>query len=237
MRLDGRAAMAAALLLAAALAGCGQGGRQEAMRSVGQLGLQELRRSLGMEAEGPRAEPATMTRAEIEAFPAALIAASIDGAPPAYFHAAADNGGYVAYQGTGAQTLTFRGAALTATHGLTEDRAGYRSDPARDPLIAPRPPQDWPDRVVRALRFRDSAGKPFSRVFRCAPRVVGPATVTIAGLDFPLIEIEEPCRSPRHAFVNRYWAEAETGRVWKSEQWIGPLRGALTIEVLKPYAG
>jgi hypothetical protein len=47
--------------------------------------------------------------------------------------------------------------------------------------------------------------------------------------------VEERCGGGAR-FVNRYWADAETGAVWRSEQWVGMDGRPMTIEVISPPA-
>jgi hypothetical protein len=47
--------------------------------------------------------------------------------------------------------------------------------------------------------------------------------------------VEERCGGGAR-FVNRYWADAETGAVWRSEQWVGTDGRPMTIEVISPPA-
>lgn len=226
-----RAALGVLALLAA---GCGDGANVGLYGRIAGLGLDQGRSLLGAQTEAP--PPERMTRAQIEAFPAALIGLFIDGTGPIYAYAYAANDGWITYvTASRAQTVTLRGAAVTATHGLTEDLAGYRSDEGADPLISPRPPSRWPSRLVRVLRFRDRNGEAFSRTFLCEPRAAGEEVITLAERGIAVTRIDERCASPSHGFVNRYWVSGADGFVWRSEQWIGPLRGMLTVEILKPY--
>ena len=47
--------------------------------------------------------------------------------------------------------------------------------------------------------------------------------------------VEERCGGGAR-FVNRYWADPETGAVWRSEQWVGADGRPVTIEVVSPPA-
>jgi len=46
---------------------------------------------------------------------------------------------------------------------------------------------------------------------------------------------EESCGGGAR-FLNRYWADGETGAVWRSEQWVGMDGRPMTIEVISPPA-
>ncbi|MDF2235530.1 YjbF family lipoprotein [Albimonas sp. CAU 1670] len=220
----------------ALLAGCGaQGSTTELMRRLGETALSSLAGTVGL-GETPE-PPRQLTRAEINQINGALIGASSNGSPMAYFLAyAAKPDGKVTYFNPTRQSLTFDGAALLSGHGLGDQRTGYRSDPDEDFLVTQRPVREWPGQVTRVMRFLDGVGRPFARTFLCAPRAIGPTELVIAEVTFDVIEVEETCRSPYLTIVNRYWADEETGFVWKSVQWFGPERGSLEISVLTPFA-
>ena len=51
----------------------------------------------------------------------------------------------------------------------------------------------------------------------------------------PALLLTERCRGNGESFVNRFWADPETGGIYRSEQWIGP-QGPLWVEVVNPPA-
>jgi len=228
------AALAAGAML---LAGCGpQGSSTELLSRLGETAADALGDSLGLGGE-PAAPPAPLTRAQINAIEGALLGVRVDDSPMAYFIAvAAKPDGTVTYYNPTKQSLTFKGGALLSGHALGDQRIGYRSDPQEDFLAAQRPVREWPGQVTRVMRFLDGVGEPFARTFLCAPRAIGPTQIEIAEVTFEVIEVEETCRSPYRTIANRYWADEETGFVWKSVQWFGPERGSLEISILTPFA-
>ncbi|SFI49423.1 YjbF family lipoprotein [Albimonas pacifica] len=236
-RVRRRLRLAAALLAGAGvLAACGgEGSSTELLRRLGSTALGSIGDQLGTtdEAEPPR----VLSRAEINAIEGALIGVQVEGAPMAYFLAfAAKPDGPVTYFNLARQSLAFDGAALLSGHALGDQRIGYRSDPSEDFLVAQRPVREWPGQVTRVMRFLDGVGRPFARTFVCAPRPIGPTQIPLAEVTFDVIEVEETCRSPYRTIVHRYWAEEETGFVWRSVQWFGPERGYLEISVLTPFS-
>ena len=233
-----RLSLAAALLAGAGvLAACGgQGSSTELLRRMGETAYASLSDSIGLGEESAE-PPRVLTRAEINAIEGALIGVRVEGAPMAYFIAfAAKPDGTVTYFNPTRQSLAFDGAALLSGHALGDQRTGYRSDPSEDFLVARRPVREWPAQVTRVMRFLDGLGRPFARTFLCAPRPIGPTQISIAEVTFDVIEVEETCRSPYRTVIHRYWAEEDTGFVWRSVQWYGPERGYLEISVLTPFA-
>ena len=233
LRLAARGALLAGLTL---LAACGrEGSDQETLRRLSLTLVDQLRLVTGTQEEGE--PPRQLSRAEINDIDSALIGIAPPGEPLAYFVAfAAKPDGKVTYLNPSMQSVTLQGSAVHGVHSLGDQRIGYRADLAEDFLSAPRPVREWPAQVTRVIRFLDGVGRPFSRTFVCAPRPIGPTQLTLADVDFELIEVEETCRSPYRSFTNRYWADEETGFVWKSLQWIGPNRGSLEVTILTPFA-
>lgn len=187
-------------------------------------------------AEPEAAEPAgkaTLTRAQIDALGAALIQVNLDGdAHWPVLGAVAQNGDYVTYASRARQTVTLRESQVTATRGYGTDLVSATSS-AGDPLAVPTPPGSWPAGVMREYRF---GGGPEGRLERydCAFVRAGAATIEIAGTPFDVVGFAENCSGPAGTFQNLHAADATTGRVWQTRQWIGPDVPALTVEVLEP---
>ncbi|MEM1314586.1 MAG: YjbF family lipoprotein, partial [Pseudomonadota bacterium] len=171
---------------------------------------------------GAAEPPPEITRAALDEIRFATILIGRPGteARGALF-AGAVNDGYVTYVNAQRQSVTLRGGQVTATHGLFGDLAGYRSDPEVDPVVSPRPPEAWPDEVVRVYRDRDDLGNVFSRALICRPTVVGPERIEIVERVYDLVRIDEPCAGPSRRIENRYWVDPATGFVWRSRQWAG----------------
>lgn len=64
----------------------------------------------------------------------------------------------------------------------------------------------------------------------------GKKTISILGTDLKVIEVREDCRCDvlDWTFQNVYWADLDSGFVWRSIQTIHPNLDALTVEVLRP---
>ncbi len=222
-----------ALALCVLVAGCSGGERRsDTLAKSGAVLSDAVSGALGTDEP---AEPMILTREQINQVPAAVISASRTESDLAYFAAYSVNNGRVTYYNASRQSLTLHGAALSSTGGLGVDLAGYRSDPEEDPLVRNRPLHEWPSRVTRVYRHHPELGAAFSRTFLCFPRAIGPETRILGELEFALVKVEEPCRSPSHSFVNEYWVDPAGGYVWRSRQWAGPDVGLLTLEVLRPF--
>jgi len=88
--------------------------------------------------------------------------------------------------------------------------------------------------VQRSYDWR--AGYRFGVPVHGALQRKGVEQVDILGTPHTLVRYEEELRGPGVRARNEYWAEADTGFIWKSRQMIAPGQ-ALEIIVLKPYRG
>ena len=141
-------------------------------------------------------------------------------------------------QGTGEQrmwrsddgtVIATDGARVVATAGTQTSLAATRFD-SPDPLDDVTALAERPAAARRLVDIvpasRDPGRMRFGVALECRLR----AERVPEGLF-----VEERCgRGAR--FVNRYWADPETGAVWRSEQWVGTDGRPVTIEVVSPPA-
>ena len=163
-----------------------------------------------------------LAREAVEASGVAMIRASLVGEDvTSVLRAASDNGGYVTYASRINQTLTLRGSLITASRGLGHDLLSVEPD-ARDPLVVATPLEEWPESIGRVYRFPDFS--PEGRAVAVTCRYVPEQEMEISILGDPYVgrQVREICAGPDAAFENLVFAEAETGFVWLSRQWLGP---------------
>lgn len=124
------------------------------------------------------------------------------------------------------------GARVVATAGLTEALVGSRFE-GDDPLLEPRLLLDRPRGVRRQLdlatRGREPGGLRFGLVVQCRLRGA------LLAEDRTTLLVEERCAGAEvGSFTNRFWLEAASGAVLRSEQWIGPGLPLLRVEEISP---
>ncbi len=221
-----------AALLALALAGCANGEFNpivvEAVQAVVPGGDDAP--------DAPAGQP--VTRAAITRMDTATIRARLLNDPaPSILFAASENGGYVTYATTLRQTLTLRGSWITGTRGLGWDLMSASST-GPDPLITPIPPSRWPARVRRTYEF-SGADAPQGRViqFDCRFEAGEPQEIVILEVRHRGIAMTEICESETLAFEALHLADAQTGFVWRSLQWLGPQQGLIDLEIVLPFTG
>lgn len=129
---------------------------------------------------------------------------------------------------SGGLVVATDGARVVATSGLSEMVAATRFE-GPDPLSAPLALAQGPARsrrVVDLMRLgREPDGMRFGLILDCALR--------IAEGDAEALLLEEECSGDAR-FTNRFWADPQTGAVFRSEQWIGRRLPSLVVEVVSP---
>ncbi len=222
------ASQAAALALGLALAACS---------SAGPGVLQRLGETL-VEEVGPREAPARreLTRAELNEIPYATIAVSRADSPRAFLVPLADNAGYLDYRDSSGRSVRMLGGAVVGSEGLVYDLEALRLD-QRDPVAHPTPLAAWPAHLHREYQYRVHETGDYGITLACTYQPVARETIEIVEISYDLMRVSETCTNQRRQVTNTYWVEEDTGFIWKSEQWLGPELGHLTVEIIRPYGG
>lgn len=187
----------------------------------------------GKPVKAPQAKP--VTRAEIDKADIAVIEARLGNASTLLF-AASNNGGYITYASSLRQTLTLRGSQITASRGLGWDLLSAKSSQP-DPLMQAMPVRQWPASVTRSYEFPRDHPEGRNEVFDCRFAWGGAREIVILQQRHRVIEVTETCTGSNGSFQNQHLADAATGFVWQSRQWLGPKQGMIDISVVLPYTG
>ncbi len=220
-----------AFILAAFLAGCTSGAKDQP--SVAKAVWERIKATREDAPEEPSGK-ATPTRQQITEFNVAMIQMNLDGEDiypimlPTH-----QNAPYVVYGNKFRQSLTLRESQITGTRGFGTDLISATSSD-NDPLKVLTPPNAWPDGVTREYRF--AGGGPTGRIeqYNCTFAKGGAAQISLAGTPFDVIGIAEVCKGEAGQFQNLYAADAKTGRVWQSQQYVGPTMPAINLDILEP---
>ena len=146
------------------------------------------------------------------------------------------HGGYVTFISQFAQSVTLRGSFVTASRGMGADLLSASSS-AGDPLVQATPVADWPAEVTRQYSFPGQGPRGTVMTFTCTPRVGAELQYEIVEVIHDLVTVTETCRNTAMEFENTHYADVQTGFVWRSRQWLGPVQGWLDLEVIEPYTG
>ena len=180
--------------------------------------------------------PPVFTRAQLNAVPFATIAVKDPEGNRAFVVPLADNGGYLVYQDALRRGIIMFGGLVTATQGLPFNLGAVRHA-QDDPIAKQRPVAEWPGFVFRNYQFIGRGGaRDFQITTSCTYQVIAREQIEIIELFFDTVRIAETCTNSARSFTNTYWADPETGFIWRSEQWIGPRQDQLNIEIIRPYS-
>jgi hypothetical protein len=222
-------AVGLAVAMAAGLGACSSTGDS----SIGKIGALTKASIFGAP---ERERPPELTRAQLDEIPSATIALAFGDGPRTFLVPLADNGGYLNYLGSGGQGLVIFGGAVTGTQALGQDLEAVRHQPD-DPVAHPTPVAGWPRQVYRDYQFAQRDGADYSITLSCEFERLVSETIEIIEVNFDVVRISEVCTNARRQVTNTYWVEADTGFIWKSEQWLGPNILQPTIEIIRPYSG
>ncbi|MEM7211196.1 MAG: YjbF family lipoprotein [Pseudomonadota bacterium] len=225
---------AGALLLFGALAGCSSKGDTTGER-LGPLLQNTLLGGPIFSDPEPAPKPRVFTRAELNEIPFATVAVRDDKDNRVFVVPLADNGGYVVYQDAGRRGFAMRGGLIVSTQGLNYNLAAVRHA-IEDPIATPTPVANWPKSVYRSYQFRLRSEKDFAITTSCSYGAGVPERIEIIELFFNTLRIEETCSNTVRSFQNVYWADPNTGFIWRSEQWVGPKNDPFKTEIIRPYS-
>lgn len=232
-----RRAVACATLGLLLLGGCGSdptGAGPLLKSAVGEL--------TGAEKAAPQAGPPPgsaprLTRAQVEAASTPMIRIRLeDENAVSLMTAQARNGPYTTYLSKFTQSLTLQGTLVTASRGMGYDLLAVDAR-SSDPLVTPRPLEQWPARVQRVYRFPGNGPRGQSLLVTCGYRPGEAFSLEIVGVSYSGRQVDEVCVGESVSFVNDLFVEDGTGFVWRSFQWLGPQQGRIDVEVLAPDRG
>ncbi len=227
MRRIASSSLLAALLMA--LAGCGSGGFNPVMqRALNDIHIFDRDKD---KAAAPQQQ---LTRAAVEKSGAALIRGRLlNEQGRTVLIATTRNGPYITYLSPLGQSITLKGTQISGTRGLGFDLLSARSG-QDDPLAKATPPARWPTRIWREYQFPgDGPGGTVLR-FNCTIERGDANRIEIVEQVHEGIEFSETCTDGTTSFENLHLADARTGFVWRSIQWLGPDQGPIDIEVVEP---
>lgn len=163
-----------------------------------------------------------------EAIPYASLGFRIGSAPEQILVLATDSASDRLWTSAAHVAITTRNGLIVRTAGLQFNLSGYGGGGGKFPLQAASGARSW------LADFAD-IGK-FGVQITCSDKPVSHETIEILGKSIEATQIAEACVSSQldWSFVNRYWVNSATGRVWRSIQFVHPNLGPIEIEILRP---
>ena len=181
-----------------------------------------------------RSPPKAITRQDIERANVAAIWTRLYSDPaPTLMYAASSNRGQVTYASSFQQQVTLRGSSIRATRGLGWDLLSSWTDGA-DPVAQPVPPAEWPARITRHYELPADSAQGEILNFTCSFEAGDVSEIVILERRYRGVEISEYCSGPEGEFENLHFADADSGFVWRSLQWVGPDMDLVDLQILEP---
>lgn len=187
----------------------------------------------------PKAPPVPLTRAALTRADVAAIQVRLVDDPSraqTLLFAASDNGGYVTFSSALRQNFTLRGSWITGTRGIGWDLLSAASS-RPDPLVTPMPVGSWPRQVERTYEFSAFAPQGRIETFTCTYEFGERQEIVIVEDRHVGVVVSETCAGESGSFENLHLADAQTGFVWRSLQWLGPQQGLVELRIVVPYTG
>ncbi|MEM1276808.1 MAG: YjbF family lipoprotein [Pseudomonadota bacterium] len=217
-----------ALIAVLAVTACTEQGDNDSLR-VGRLVFEQ---SFGEEAE-PRARP---SRAELDQIRSALLALEVGENQPVFIVPIAKNGPYLTYLDPTRRGLVLQGGAISSTIAFGYDLKGLQTQ-TDDPIVNQTPLAAWPAVVDRVYQYKVRDGEEFIIALTCQFSRGESELLEIYELFFETVQVTETCVNAYRQVSNTYWVEAETGFIWRSEQWVSPKQPIMTVEIIRPFGG
>jgi hypothetical protein len=167
--------------------------------------------------------PVAVAPAQAVAGPMLLVTG---GRRPFRFSLLQEAGSQRLWRAEGGAALSTQGPRIVATAGLGAGLAATRLD-GPDPLDDPRALQGREVMGLRSIDLQGATRDPDDLRFG-----VQLACRMTAAAEGAWIVVTERCSGDDIDFTNRFWAEAATGAVRRSEQWVGD--AVLTVEAYGP---
>lgn len=174
-----------------------------------------------------------ITKAQAAAIPYASMGYRVNGGSEQLVVLATDANGEQLWTSAAHVVIVTRGGRITRTVGLEHDVSG----------VTPRVGQQLPDIAaafkgnITYTRLEDFPDIPaYGVALVCALSLKGAQTVLILGRGIATVRVDESCRSTdlTWSFTDSYWADPDTGLVWRSQQHLTPKGEVMDTEILRP---
>ena len=184
----------------------------------------------------PAPPPALPTRVELEQIPGPLLAVGFAEVAGTGFVTAVNitPDGYVTYQDRTRRSVIVRGGMVTGLQGFRFDLSAVKAQ-RNDPVVVQTPVAGWPSTLYRNYQFSLKAAPDFQISVKCVITPIARETIDVFDRIYDVTRIQEDCANQRRRFSNTYWADADTGFIWKSVQWVGPRLPPVSVQVVRPH--
>lgn len=184
----------------------------------------------------PQADRITVDRSFFEEQDlAALIVYSASSQIEAVGVAIQKRGTAITYAAAENRSIVMNGSLIQSTRGFGTNLQAVQTS-ADDPLMQQLGVQDWPERIERTYLFSGRGVDFEAIVVNCTVAIGEPQTVPVAGEDRTDPVVRENCVTDTgEQFRNTHLLDPQTGKIWGSAQWTGPIQGEISLQVIEPF--
>lgn len=143
---------------------------------------------------------------------------------------AASNGGYQSLVSADKRMLILKDGVLVETRGLAGDLMESDSAGLSAALKHPRRAVSF----SHMRRWLNGENHKVTARYSCKVKLVGNETIGIVERKYPTRHVREICTDSARTFQNDFWISRRDGKIWQSRQWIGPVPGYISLQVLVP---
>lgn len=221
----------AALLLAAALGGCGSESDQLAGPNLVKEGAVSVASAAMFWKKKPAAagvDAEAMAKGALELNKGPLILASFETGYTDIFGMVGENGAMRTYNSPGSRALILRDGVLVGTRGFGFDVMSADTDAVARLIRARQPGQ-----AKKVVRYLDGLGLERPIPFDCTVSTGAQTHYTYAGQPWAGQQVVERCSGSGLVIANTYVVSAQ-GQVVASRQWVMPQIGYITVQTVRP---
>lgn len=137
------------------------------------------------------------------------------------------NGSYKTWATGDRRSVTFRRGIVTATRGLGQDIMSSDTQQVSTLINGRRS-----GNATRAYRYLNGQNQTVTLSFDCSVNTAGRAHYRMGQVNAAAVRVVETCQSDRLTIENTYLVSS-SGTVVQSRQWLGPINGYFSIELLR----
>ncbi len=144
--------------------------------------------------------------------------------------------GRIIYNANDNRGVTLDGGLIYATLGFGTNLQAVTTQ-SNDPLVTEAKAGDWPAEVTRTYHVsqRGTVFAQFTAV--CRNQVGRQLVIDVVDANRRVVEVLETCATQEgDTFNNIHYLDAATGRVWRTNQWTGPVQGNMQVDVIDQFA-
>jgi len=135
------------------------------------------------------------------------------------------NGTVVTWATTDGVTVSLDRGVVTATRGFGDDLMSSDVSEVKSALFSGR------REAVRGHAYLTGEDEIERRAFVCSYENKGRAQIQTVDRTYDARQVVETCNNTEREITNTYWIDG-SGKIRRSEQWVSPLVGSITYEVL-----